>query len=366
MKRSSIIRPLSLGALATVFYGCATTQDMSHEEIYRGLDSRPRIVEEQEPKPQVSIPFSTVPKQHIPAESPYSGIVAIPASQDISDKINSESFSQKKTDKPEFQKQWYFIVGMNQLYPSLDESEASLDLLQMVGIDPRSFKDMKDEGTLIDVWVQVGRDINEKWTWLVSTGGAYKEIKNHYEFACIDLDVDLVRGEFFVTPEIRYHPFGKPNLELDQDTKRSFAKQVKDSITHARPWVGLAAGITYEKAKGSAVVSGPFGHSLTLQSEDHDHIFAQISPRAGIDFPLTETVFATFALQYYHPIAIPGISEDDFNYKDDISCFATSFSLGWRFGGKKKATNHDGSGYKNSFVHHSQQRNSHQYRRRVR
>ena len=214
------------------------------------------------------------------------------------------------------QYKYTFNVGINWLFPRLDVSEPQLDMVRKLGFDVRSFKDWEKEGILCDGWIQVGKYLSDKVTILASAGGAAADIKNDFNGKLLSLHVPNGRTEFFITPiELRYAPFGRASLDREE-TSRELKRIVDDAVRNAKPWVGFTVGLNYVNARGSAYLEGPFGNKLYLQKMDDDHIFGNVSVRAGLDFPLNRRDYLTLFATYYRAFGIDGLSKPGFDYQE--------------------------------------------------
>lgn len=228
---------------------------------------------------------------------------------------------------------WFLGVGMTNYRPALKESEALIDA-QINGVlgkalggwdKPETFKDWSDRSLLWDLWLFAGRDISPRWTWWLSAGGSWAPITNDMDCRFLGIpiraDVDFSRLEAFVAPGITWYPFGKPALSSE-----SKKLKLREMLSHARPFLELGAGYVFIRAEATVKVASPLGR-LFKQEQVFDYHLAQVSPRVGVEIPVSKNNRLALVEGYY----FFNEHQDEFN----TPTFTIRFSH--RFGNKKIA-----------------------------
>ena len=216
---------------------------------------------------------------------------------------------------PEYEKHWYLAVGTSNHHPKLGESEPQIDeqINGLFGLipgwkKPVTFEDWADDFKLWDATIGVGRDITPKTAWMAWTGGATATIKSKERYGLLDTDIRFSRTTAFVTLQGYVYPFGKPDLEAQ--AVRGLKASTVTAIREVRPYLTLATGYLFVRAKGDVRVELPLAGRVFRQKQVDDHHLYMVSPKAGIEFPVSQhnTISLEGAYYFFGPD-----HEDEYN-----------------------------------------------------
>lgn len=197
---------------------------------------------------------------------------------------------------------WHVFFTAANVYPRLDDTEAKIDRLINDDVGrlfpawekPRTFSDWRDEGMLWDFQIGMGRDVTEKGTVYVSVGGTAGEQKNPKWYPPVGVDVDFARSLWFVSAGYDYYFWGRPVLPGRVEGE-SFLMQ---RLRAAKPYGEIAGGYINLKTRADVTLKAPlFGDLFTYQDKARYDLF-YVSPRVGIEMPLTEQNSVALAAGY--------------------------------------------------------------------
>jgi len=192
------------------------------------------------------------------------------------------------------EKDWFWGIGATNYHPEFKESERLIDkeINEPLGNmfpdwkKPETFKDWSDDYKIWDLWLMLGRDINEKSSWFIEMGGMTSDIDNSKTYLSsgvpIDVDVDFSRTEAFVLGVLSYYPWGKPSID-----------KTRYRILCAKPYGEISIGYVYIEAAGEVKLSSPPG-LISKQKERRNYDLFQVSPRVGVEIPMTENDSVSF------------------------------------------------------------------------
>ncbi|HNV20053.1 MAG TPA: hypothetical protein PKM22_00295 [Candidatus Hydrogenedentes bacterium] len=209
------------------------------------------------------------------------------------DEAASSGFGTSAADE---RSKWFLIFGVANVQPRLETSEAQIDR-QINGLlgrafprweEPRTFATWRDEFRVWDLHVGFGRELTPNWVWVSTFGGSLGTVRNEDRYYPLGIPamfhVDFSRKFWFASTGILYYPWGQAVYEPADGAMERFRR----SLRGTRPFVGVIGA--YLDLRAEAVVK----IDLPLTSFDPRIVQKQrtrpvyISPRIGVDVPLTE------------------------------------------------------------------------------
>lgn len=228
---------------------------------------------------------------------------------------------------------WFWGIGMTNYHCPLKESEGQIkaqinDVLgTLIGgwERPTTFKDWSDEFLIWSPWIFLGRDIGADWAWWIGTGGVWAPISNDIHGNVLGLpikaDVDFARAEWFISQGVTWFPFGKPDYP-DAEGKPDFGEVLGAS----RPFLELGTGFVYLRSEAKVKVSMPGIGTLLKQEQTYEYHLFQVSPRAGVQIPISKNDRLDIESGYYVMSA----------HQSEFNAVTLTLRYSHRFGGKDK------------------------------
>lgn len=186
---------------------------------------------------------------------------------------------------------WFWFVGTSNYHVKLDASEAlndrllnrPMNLLLPAWEEPTTFKDWSDDWRVWDVWAGVGREINDHLSWALYSGGGAGTIRNHDMYYPLGVPLrvkaDYTRRSMFLGVSLSIYPWGRP-----EKGEPGFWNAVRA----ARPQFEANVGYNWQYALADVSFGFPvLGDLLNIEREYNYDLFF-FSPRAGLEFPMTE------------------------------------------------------------------------------
>lgn len=205
---------------------------------------------------------------------------------------------------PPYERHWYLAVGASNYHPKLEESEAKIDrqMNDLLGWlpaweEPTTFKDWADDFKLWDLTLAVGRDITLRTSWMVWAGGAAATVKNDKQYGLISTDIRFSRATAFLTLEGYWYPAGKVDYTTHEPAQG--LGRFKTAFGNAKPFLALGTGYTYVHCKADGTFKLPIMGTFMKQAEKYDHHMYQVSPRLGIEIPVSASNSVTAEGTYY-------------------------------------------------------------------
>ncbi len=190
---------------------------------------------------------------------------------------------------------WYLIVALANVWPRLEESEAQIDrdVNDLLGNllprwdEPTTFRDWRDDLKLWDIQIGLGRSLNDRWSVFVTAGGIAGSVttENAYRPLLFPLHIrsKFRRKVWFASAGVDYYPWTKvdydPNARGNWFTRR---------IRAARPYVQAATGYVHVRTEGEVRFRAPVLGNLAKVTIDRKYDLCYLSPRIGLDIPVTE------------------------------------------------------------------------------
>ncbi len=191
-------------------------------------------------------------------------------------------------EKPKDQ---YWFVGTSNYHLLLHESEDQINKqlnrpfghLFRTWHRPTTFRDWSDSYLLWDMWGGYGHDLSKHFSWGIYGGGGYGKIQNNNRYHPLGISfrvqADFSRISFMAGNGITWHPWGRPEYQ-----KGGLWKNIKAS----KPMAEMNIGYAYQIAIGNVKLHVPlFDQLVRIRDEKKYHLF-WISPRIGIETPLTK------------------------------------------------------------------------------
>lgn len=211
-----------------------------------------------------------------------------------------------QTDRTTDQRRWYVGIGATNYHPALRESEAQIDrqLNRVFGWmpcwqRPTTFKDWRDRFILWDITAGVGSDISQKTALMVWFGGASGTIKNREGYGLFATDIRFARTTAFAVPEFYYYPMGK--VDYAETSEVRGCERLRAALANTKPYLSVAAGYTFVRAKGDARFKAPVVGTFFRQRQTEDHHMYLISPRLGVEMPVGKnTSFSALAMYLFN------------------------------------------------------------------
>ena len=205
---------------------------------------------------------------------------------------------------PDYVRHWYFAFGSSNFHPRLEESEAKIDrqVNDLVGWlppwkNPITFKDWADDFKLWDVTFGVGRDFTPRTSWMIWTGGATAHIENHERYGPLTTDIGFKRFTAFLTVQGYCYPWGK--VDHETVTGEQGFKRAKATLANTKPYFSLATGYVYMHADADGRFNLPLVGTILRQTDEYDHHLFHVSPRVGVELPLSKNNSLTMEGLYY-------------------------------------------------------------------
>lgn len=221
---------------------------------------------------------------------------------------------------------WYFGIGATNYYPRLRESEAKIDrqINKVFGVlpgwkEPTTFADWRGKHFLWDGTLGVGRDLSPKLTLMCWVGGSKGVIKNREQYGPLRTNIQFTRTSLFISPELFWYPLGKVDYGSVEDKRGG--DWVRAAVAGAKPYLAVASGYTWVRAKGEGYFALPLVGTVLRQVDKEDHHMFMCSPRVGIDLPAGRNSSISAVAMYLF------FSEHGREYNGP----ALSFNYRWRF-----------------------------------
>ncbi|MEA3365999.1 MAG: hypothetical protein U9Q79_10205 [Candidatus Hydrogenedentes bacterium] len=219
---------------------------------------------------------------------------------------NIEGVSQSPAEEDNERSKWFLVFGTGNLQPRLEPSELQIkqQINDVFGTvfprweKPRTFRDWRDEFRLWDLHVGFGRELSPKWVWMSTFGGSLGTVRNEDRYYPLGIPtmfhVDFSRKLWFASTGLLYYPWGQSVFEESEGALERFRRSLKGS----RPFVGGIGAYLDLSTEGVVQID------LPLTSFDPRIVQKQrmrspyLSPRAGVDFPLTKKDDVVLAAGY--------------------------------------------------------------------
>lgn len=209
-----------------------------------------------------------------------------------------------KAEADPYERHWYFATGASNYHPRLNESEAKIDrqLNDVLGWlpfwkAPTTFRDWEQDFLLWDMTVGLGSDITPKTSWMCWTGGAIGEIKNNEHYGPLETDITFTRTTTFFTVQGYWYPRGKVDYAAVADKKG--LQRIPAAMANAKPYFSLATGYSFLRAEGDGKFKLPLVGTFLRQLDVEDHHMYQVSPRFGLEMPVSKNSSVTMEGMYY-------------------------------------------------------------------
>jgi hypothetical protein len=209
-----------------------------------------------------------------------------------------------ESNAADYDRHWYFAFGTSNFHPRLDESEAKIDreinrLFTWCPFwkEPVTFKDWADDFCLWDITVGVGRDFTPKTSWMIWTGGSAATIENNERYGPVSTEIEFARFTAFLTVQGYWYPWGK--VDHDAVAAERGKSRVASSFKHSKPYLSLATSYVYMDADADVQFKLPLIGTILSQPEQYEHHLYQVSPRLGIELPVSENNSITVEGLYY-------------------------------------------------------------------
>jgi len=190
---------------------------------------------------------------------------------------------------------WFMYWGAANLHADLKESEAKIDreLNQTLGRlisgwkKPVTLKDWSESFLLWDGHIGIGRELSPKWSWFLGTGGTAGTVRNAERYALpipLRVEADFSRRLMFLVTGLDFYPWGKPRLEC-----KPGGNKLIESLRATRPFAEIATSYTRLKTVADVDVRLFGALSLLKRYEETDYDLFHISPRVGLEAPLSKS-----------------------------------------------------------------------------
>lgn len=226
-----------------------------------------------------------------------------------------------------YEKHWMFSMGGSNYYPRLKESEAQINS-QINGTlgrvipgwrRPQTFKAWRDNMLLWDLCFGAGRDISPRFSWMAWTGGATGTIVNKHGYGPIHTDIRFKRTTGFLTLQGYFYPLGKPDASAGGG--ETLLGKITSPFVHAKPYLSLATGYSFVQAEAKVKLD-LFSARVFKQTQLENHHMGQVSPRLGVEMPISKHSSATAEAVYYH--FFPAHSDE---YSGPSLCFVYKYKF---------------------------------------
>ena len=214
--------------------------------------------------------------------------------------------SPESTATQPYVKHWFIGFGGTNFRAPLSESEGRINS-QINGIfgkvipgwsKPRTFKDWSNDTMLWDGNVTIGRDTSPRTSLAFLVGGATGCVPNEDSYGPLATDIEFTRFTVFASLVGSYYPWGKPTFE---PMPKGFCNKIGSAFRHSRPYIALGAGYVYMDARADVKLEAPglgMGQLFRQKDISKQHMF-QISPRLGLELPVSESNSITIEGAYY-------------------------------------------------------------------
>jgi hypothetical protein len=196
---------------------------------------------------------------------------------------------------------WQFFHVMANIWPRLEESEDKIDKQLNKGLgrlfprweEPTTFKDWRNDFKMWDLQIGVSKDIGKKWAVAV-TGGAVEGLipnsEKYYFPLPVKVNANMERQSWSVSVAADYYFRGRPSLDPATKGQNPVARRLRA----AKPYAELCTG--YVNVKGRCTVSfeRPVLGKLFRYTDKFQHDLFFVSPRIGIDIPVTKKDSVSF------------------------------------------------------------------------
>lgn len=215
---------------------------------------------------------------------------------------------------------WYLILGVANEWPRFKESDREIDrdINRRFGAvlprwnEPDTFSDWRDEGKLWDLQIGLGRSLSKRWAAFGVVGGIMGKVRTRNGYFPLGLPIHVnttfERKIWFLATGADYYPWGKAELP-DKSARRN---PVARRLFAARPYVEAATGYLNVYAVGQVKIELPLVDSIAKIKHAEYYDLFYVSPRVGVDIPLTENNQVSFMTGYLfynrHPDEFNGAS----------------------------------------------------------
>lgn len=186
---------------------------------------------------------------------------------------------------------WFFKIAAVNVYPKM-ESEKPIETLFNPAMrllapgfdDVRTVGGLRDKGRLWPPHLGFGRVLSDHWVLSFQAGYTVGKVRTKANDASrfrlpLHTDFEIQRGALFAGASLDFYPFTTPD-------RKKFHGLV-ERLRAARPMVGLSLTWTYATYNAKIKVGfKPLPNIVNLELEDAWTI-PSISPRVGLDVPLT-------------------------------------------------------------------------------
>jgi len=191
---------------------------------------------------------------------------------------------------------WYLIVGISNVWPRLEESEHEINrdinsrmrLLLPRWNEPETFADWRDEMKLWDLQVGVGRHLAPKWSAFGVVGGIMGIARTRNGYFPLGLPIQVYtkfeRKVWFLASGLDYYPWGKAEFPKESPRQNPIARR----LFAAKPFVEAAGGYVNVYTVGQVKIELPFNYDLAKIKHAEYYDLFYVSPRLGVDIPLSE------------------------------------------------------------------------------
>ncbi|HOJ31925.1 MAG TPA: hypothetical protein PKY35_04710 [Candidatus Hydrogenedentes bacterium] len=228
--------------------------------------------------------------------------------------------SETASGNAEAKSPWYLILGVSNVYPGLRESEHEInrDINGRLGSlfprwnKPETFSDWRDEMRLWDLQVGVGRHLSPRWSAFAIVGGIMGTARTRNGYFPLGFPIHIYtkfeRKVWFLASGVDYYPWGKAEFPKESThtnpiTKRLFA---------AKPFLEAAGGYVNVYTVGQVKIELPFKEDLAKIKHAEYYDLFYLSPRLGVDIPLSEdnqlSLMAGYLFFTRHPDEYSGAS----------------------------------------------------------
>lgn len=141
----------------------------------------------------------------------------------------------------------------------------------------------------------LGYHLSPKWAWYIAAGiirGTTEQQTNLFPLLLpVKSEVEFTRAVTFVTSGFDYYPWGKATLPAQREGENGLFRRLRG----ARPYAELATGYVHIHTEAPVALRTLGGHRFIRYNKSAIYDMIYLSPRLGLDIPLTER--DTLALQ---------------------------------------------------------------------
>ncbi len=203
-----------------------------------------------------------------------------------------------------YERNWYLAMGTANYHPRLRDSEAQIDRRLNAPLgwlpfwkEPATSKDRRDRFMLWGLSLGIGRDMTPRTSLMLWINGATGAVKNKERYGPVRTDIRFSRTSASLSLEGFFYPWDKVDYGRQADTHGT--ERVRVALTNAKPYISLATGYSFIRSEGSAKFKLPVVGTVLQQTEKYDHHMMQVSPRIGVELPLSQRTSLTAAAVYY-------------------------------------------------------------------